>query len=70
MIVVAGRESIADEVKLCREDVRTYISHRVANFMSQGWAEEIVESAVRDVSRIPELRSGILARFSAIANGA
>jgi predicted nucleotidyltransferase len=68
VMVVSGRESIVDEVKLCRGDVRKYISTNAADFIAEGWVEEIIESAVRDVRRIPELRSEILARFEAMAN--
>jgi predicted nucleotidyltransferase len=68
VMVVSGRESIVDEVQLCRQDVRSFISANAADFMNEGWAEEIVESAIREASRIPELRARILSRFNALAN--
>lgn len=68
VMVVAGRASVVQEIEQCRQDAREFISSNIRKFMSDGWAEEIIENAVRDIRRIPELRSEIIGRFGAIAS--
>lgn len=65
--LVAGRPSITDEVQQCREDVRIFIRVQARAFLANPWAEEIVESAVRDTRHIPGLRATVVARFQALA---
>lgn len=68
VMVISGRDTIVEDVATCRGDVRSYLSSNAREFTQYGWAEEIIENAVQDAIRIPELRSEALARFQAIAN--
>jgi len=66
--VVAGRPTIVDEVQRSPRDVREFIRERTRAFLGGPWAEEIIESAVPDARRFPELRAAAIARFHALAN--
>jgi predicted nucleotidyltransferase len=65
--VIAGRESLVDEVKRSPNEARAFIRTMARDFLNERWAEEIVESAVRDAQRFPELRSEVMARFALLA---
>lgn len=65
--VVAGRPSIAGEVEQCPLNARQFIHGQTRAFLASPWAEEIVESAVPDARRFPELRARVAARFQQLA---
>lgn len=67
--VVAGRPAITDEVGQCPTEVREFIRSQTRAFLQSPWAEEIVESAVPDARRFPDLRVSVLVRFQSLANG-
>lgn len=67
--VVAGRPAITDEVGQCPTGVREFIRSQTRAFLQSPWAEEIVESAVPDARRFPDLRVSVLVRFQSLANG-
>jgi hypothetical protein len=66
--VVAGRPTVVDEVRESRSDVHEFIRQQTRAFLGIAWAEEIIESAVPDARRFPELRAGAVARFHELAS--
>lgn len=64
--VIAGRPTIVDEVRGVPAIVRTFLAERTREFLAEPWAEEIIESSIPDVRRVPGLLDNVLARFLAL----
>ncbi len=69
IVGITTRGAYHDEVGQCPTEVREFIRSQTRAFLQSPWAEEIVESAVPDARRFPDLRVSVLVRFQSLANG-
>ena len=67
LTVIAGRQSIAQEVEAAPSPVREFIRHRAGALLDEPWIAEMLQNAVPDSRRVRGLGERMLQRLCEVA---